>query len=140
MHLIEDDQLILVSGQIGLWIGQSGAVGVRFEVEVGRRAALADLLRERGLADLAGAQKRDEGVDSSAARTRGRRRRSIIQAFVARGARSARLIEAGAASLHALRLGPSAEPEQRHQHGEGQLDDHQEREDRVWRAETDARD
>ena len=61
MALIQDDQLVLMLGQIKLRLGKPGAVGVGFEVELGRGPAFGYFERARGLADLTRPEQRHGG-------------------------------------------------------------------------------
>ena len=52
VHLVEDDELILMFGQIKLGFGKLRAIGVGFQIKVNRKPRLGDLKRERCLSHL----------------------------------------------------------------------------------------
>ncbi len=52
MHLVKDNQFILVAGEIGFRISELGAIRTALKIEVYGRACIANFLREGGLADL----------------------------------------------------------------------------------------
>ena len=62
MHLIEDNQLVLVVRKILFGIGKSGAVGDGLEVQVDRRPLPGDFQGQRRLSHLSGSQQADGGI------------------------------------------------------------------------------
>jgi hypothetical protein len=61
MHLVENDQPVLVLGEIEFRLGESGAVCIGLEVEIDGRAPFAYGERKRRLADLPWPDESDGG-------------------------------------------------------------------------------
>ena len=62
MHLVEDDQALLVICQVELRVGKSGTVRGRFQVEVDGVRRLTNLEGQRRFADLARTEQSNSGV------------------------------------------------------------------------------
>lgn len=58
MDLVQDNQLVLMLGQVKLRLGKPSAVSVRFEVEIDRRTPFGYLQRQGCLADLTRPEQR----------------------------------------------------------------------------------
>lgn len=58
MHLVQNDELVQVVGQIEFRLSELGAVLFRFQVEVYGFAVMSDLERQRGLPRLAWSEQR----------------------------------------------------------------------------------
>src|SRR5919106_1339576 len=58
LDLVEDDELVLVSRQIELRLGELGPIGFGLEIEIDRRPRLGDFERQRSLARLTRPQQR----------------------------------------------------------------------------------
>lgn len=62
MNLIEDDQPVLMVGQIQLGVGQLRQVRWRFQVEIDRVQCVGDLPGQRGLPHLPGPDQGNSGI------------------------------------------------------------------------------
>jgi hypothetical protein len=58
VHFIENDQFVLMPGEVEFRLRELCAVCIRFEIEIERGSSLPDLQRKRRLADLPRAEQR----------------------------------------------------------------------------------